>query len=43
LDAEPQELLIMSSPEMITKEQYNDFLDFIGEHVILYCEKEEAQ
>ena len=43
LDAEPQELLIMSFPDMITKEQYNDFLDFIKEHVFLYCEKEEVQ
>ena len=42
LDAEPQELLIMSFPDMITNEQYKDFLNFIEERVILYCEKEEA-
>jgi GNAT superfamily N-acetyltransferase len=42
LDAEPQELLIMSFPDMITNEQYNDFLNFIEERVTLYCEKEES-
>lgn len=42
LEAEPQELLILSFPEMITKQQHNDFLAFIEERVILYCEQEEA-
>ena len=39
LDGEPQELLILSYPKMITKEQHTDFLDFIDTHVRNYCEK----
>ncbi len=38
LEAESQELLILSYPKMITKEQHNDFLQFVDERVILYCE-----
>lgn len=38
LDGAPQELLILSFPKMITKEQHNDFLKFINQHVWLYCE-----
>ena len=38
IDGEPQELLILSYPQMITKEQHNDFLDFINSHVRNYCE-----
>ena len=38
LDGAPQELLILSFPKMITKEQHNDFLKFINQHVRLYCE-----
>ena len=38
LDGEPQELLILSYPKMITKEQHQDFLDFIDNHVRNYCE-----
>lgn len=38
LDSTPQELLILSYPKMITKEQHNDFLDFVDKHVRLYCE-----
>lgn len=38
LEAQSQELLILSYPKMITKAQHNDFLDFLGEKVILYCE-----
>lgn len=38
LDGQPQELLILSYPKMITKEQHADFLRFLGEKVILYCE-----
>ncbi len=38
LEAQPQELLILSYPKMITKEQHNDFLRFIDEKVILFCE-----
>ena len=41
LDANAQELLILSYPRMITKEQHNDFLQFVNEEVILYCESEE--
>lgn len=39
LDGTPQELLILSYPKMITKEQHHDFLDFIDTHVKIYCEK----
>ncbi|MDY9917688.1 MULTISPECIES: GNAT family N-acetyltransferase [Proteiniphilum] len=38
LEAEPQELLILSYPNMITKEQHNDFVRFVNEEVIRYCE-----
>lgn len=38
LDGAPQELLILSYPKMITKEQHNDFLDFINDEVRNYCE-----
>ena len=34
----PQELLILSYPQMITKEQHKDFLNFIDNHVRNYCE-----
>lgn len=37
-EAQPQELLILSYPHMITKEQHNDFLQFVNEVVIQYCE-----
>ena len=39
LDGTPQELLILSYPEMITKEQHRNFLDFIDTCVREYCEK----
>jgi ribosomal protein S18 acetylase RimI-like enzyme len=32
------ELLILSYPKMITKEQHQDFLKFVNEEVIKYCE-----
>jgi ribosomal protein S18 acetylase RimI-like enzyme len=38
LDGIEQELLILSYPKMITKEQHNNFLKFVGEEVIKYCE-----
>lgn len=38
LEAKPQELLILSYPKMITKEQHRDFLQFIENRVIKYCE-----
>ena len=38
LEAVSQELLILSYPKMITKEQHKDFLNFIGEQVRNYCE-----
>ncbi len=38
LEAQSIELLILSYPKMITKSQHNDFLNFIDEKVILYCE-----
>ena len=38
LDGAPQELLILSYPKMITKEQHNDFLNFIDNEVRNYCE-----
>ena len=38
LDGIKQELLILSYPKMITKEQHNHFLKFVGEEVIKYCE-----
>ena len=38
LDGAPQELLILSYPQMITKEQHNDFLNFINNQVRNYCE-----
>ena len=39
LEAQPQELLILSYPRMITKEAHNDFLQFVNEEVIRYCEQ----
>lgn len=38
LEAAPQELLILSYPNMITKEQHTDFVRFLNEEVIKYCE-----
>ncbi len=38
LDAKAQELLILSYPTMITKEQHNNFTRFLNEEVIRYCE-----
>lgn len=38
LDGNEQELLILSYPKMITKEQHNSFLKFLGDEVIKYCE-----
>ena len=40
LHVEPIELLILSYPKMITREQYRDFLRFLDEVVIEYCETE---
>lgn len=40
LDANAQELLILSYPRMITKEQHNNFQRFLNEEVIRYCEGE---
>lgn len=37
-ESQSQELLILSYPKMITKEQHNHFLKFIDERVIVYCE-----
>lgn len=37
-EAQPQELLILSYPKMITKEQHNAFLAFVENRVIQYCE-----
>ncbi len=39
LEAQPQELLILSYPQMITKEAHTDFLRFVNEEVIRYCEQ----
>ena len=39
LEAQPQELLILSYPHMITKEAHHDFLRFVNEEVIRYCEQ----
>lgn len=39
LEAEPQELLILSYPRMITREAHKDFLRFVNEEVIRYCEQ----
>lgn len=39
LEAEPQELLILSYPRMITREAHQDFLRFVNEEVIRYCEQ----
>lgn len=39
LDGAPQELLILSYPQMITKEQHIDFLNFIDNVVRNYCEQ----
>lgn len=38
LDGNEQELLILSYPKMITKEQHNGFLKFLDEEVKKYCE-----
>lgn len=38
LDAEAQELLILSYPTLITKEEHNNFIRFLNEEVIRYCE-----
>ena len=38
LDGIKQELLILSYPKMISKEQHNHFLKFVGEEDIKYCE-----
>ena len=38
LNATSQELLILSYPKMITKDQHIDFLNFIDNHVRNYCE-----
>lgn len=38
IEGQKQELLILSYPEMISKEQHNDFLKFVNEVVIQYCE-----
>lgn len=38
IEAQAQELLILSYPKMITKEQHNDFLRFVNKEVIRYCE-----
>lgn len=43
LETETEELLILSYPKMITKNQHNDFLNFMKETVSLYCEVEEEQ
>lgn len=40
LGTSTQELLILSYPKMITKEQHLDFLNFINKRVIEYCEQE---
>ncbi|HBK31246.1 MAG TPA: N-acetyltransferase, partial [Porphyromonadaceae bacterium] len=37
-DSEPQELLILSYPKMITRKEYADFIQFVNESVIVYCE-----
>lgn len=39
IGAESQELLILNYPKMISKEQHNDFLRFVNEEVIHYCEQ----
>ncbi|MDD2513045.1 MAG: GNAT family N-acetyltransferase [Proteiniphilum sp.] len=39
LEAQPQELLILSYPDRITPEQHNHFLRFVHEEVIRYCEQ----
>jgi len=38
LESKPKELLILSYPTMINKEQYQNFLKFMNERVIRYCE-----
>lgn len=43
LEAQSIELLILSYPKMITKKQHNDFLNFIDEKVILYCEGQSGE
>lgn len=41
LETEIQELLILSYPKMIDKDQYNDFLNFMNNTAIKYCEGKE--
>lgn len=41
LETQTQELLILSYPEMITKEQHEDFLQFMEKEVMPYCEAKE--
>ena len=43
IDGQEQELLILSYPEMISKAQHNDFLRFVNEVVIQYCEGQSNQ
>ncbi len=38
LETEIQELLVLSYPKMIIKDQYKDFLDFMDNIVIKYCQ-----
>ncbi len=38
LETDTEELLILSYPEMITKEQHSDFLQFMNREVMPYCE-----
>ncbi|MDD2590995.1 MAG: GNAT family N-acetyltransferase [Fermentimonas sp.] len=38
IDGQEQELLILSYPKMISKDQHKDFLKFVNEVVIQYCE-----
>lgn len=38
VESKTQELLILSYPNMISKEQHNDFLRFVNEEVIRCCE-----
>ena len=41
LETEIQELLILSYPQMITKNQHEDFLEFMDNTVMKYCEGKE--
>lgn len=42
INVEPVELLILSYPKMITKMQYVDFVNFLNDVVVKYCETENA-